>query len=49
MLDVGEVIHRGFASWNDIKDFSGALEAVDAEAAELMCPHGGRVCNADTL
>lgn len=46
-LDVGEVIHRGSASWSHIKDFSGALEGGDAEAAELQCPRGGRVCNAD--
>lgn len=25
------------------------VEGVDAEAAELRCPHGGRVCKADTL
>lgn len=32
-----------------IKDFSGLLEGVGAEAAELRCPRGGRVCTAGTF
>ena len=45
VLGVGEVIHRGSASWKEMKDFSGLLEGVGAAAPT----HGGRVCSADTL